>query len=68
MTCWKQKADDVLTARDLADVQLSVGKGRLRWKETHLMWRKDVLAIALAKHAFEEINAVYLKRLGTGSQ
>jgi len=65
---WKKKADDVfaLTAKDLTGVELtvSIGKGMLYWKETHLMWRKKVLALALAKHggSLDGINAIFLKR------
>jgi hypothetical protein len=65
---WKKKADEVfaLTAKDLTGVELtvSIGKGMLYWKETHLMWRKKVLALALAKHGgtLDGINAIFLKR------
>ncbi len=66
---WKKKADEVLalTIADLAHVECTVhcGAGYMRYKETHLMWRNEVLNIALAKHGgtFGSINAIFLKRL-----
>jgi hypothetical protein len=66
---WKQKANDVLalTHSDLADVKCAVrsGMGTNRFKETHLMWRSEVLGLALAKYGstFDGVNTIFLKRL-----
>jgi hypothetical protein len=63
---WKQKANDVLalTSEDLAHLECTVHR-QSRYRETHLMWRKDVLGLTLAKYGgtFEGINAIFLKRL-----
>jgi hypothetical protein len=66
---WKQKANELLalTAGDLANVECTIHTVSQRGfnKETHLMWRRDVLRLALAKHGgtFDGVNAIFLKRL-----
>ena len=65
---WKKKANEIfaLTAKDVDDVECRVvnGTGWMRYKETHLMKRKIVLQIALAKHggSFDAINAAFVAR------
>ena len=68
---WKRKADEVLalTCKDLGNIKITVSKGASRYKETHLMWRKTVLELALTKHCgtFNGVNSVFLKRLARRS-
>jgi len=71
---WKSKAADVLslTANDLKDVECEVvcGVGWMKYKQTHLMHRKTLLDMALAKYGgrLDGINAVFLKKAKTRAQ
>ena len=75
MPCiWKSKATDVLalTANDLKDVECKVvcGVGWMKYKQTHLMHRKTLLEMALAKYGgkLDGINAVFLRKAKARAQ
>jgi hypothetical protein len=66
---WKKKANELfaLTPKDMMHAQVETVYGNSAWGrsyEVHLMFRADVLKLAMAKHGgtFAAINAAFLAR------
>ena len=63
---WKAKANELfaLTAADLARTRYETVMGLYWRREVHLLFRGDVLKLAMEKHggAFDALNAAFLAR------